>query len=1132
MENSDNVFSTQRGETIKLRIRSLLMLAVALIPTACGESQGPVPQPKVPVAESDSKTPRAKTPVTKPIDAVSLKATIAPKEPAGITDARINVGSLDRQAWVLAGDNEPIVRVLPTDAELRRDSRGLVVTKTGHGARYLAFQRGLTGPMIIRLTLDVGAPADERPRAAYRLGFGMRGAEGDNYAIYKRVVVPSQKTSRHVLEIRRDSKQTTFHLNDYVVATFATKEGRVEQFFLELSNPGEVVVTDFQVMVEKAVADQHIIPPVLGRIVGPVPTVFQPGRDVRDETVIRVDGRIDNVYTGGGGRLLLLHDKGRRRLSIVDIQQERIIGEIPVNDEEVLVAAGLDVAAVALKKQKLLQTWDLSTRQLLMSKPLKDQTEVQHLSMGSAAKGPLMVVFTPGSEAPRAGWLDPYRLTAEDVRVPSNSGKIDWPNVKRIWASPDGRTFGIAGARWQVVQFKQNQAEVITDRMGGLYAIPNFDGSYLCTGGQVMDSRFSDNSRSAERFIQKPAESGPYYLRMDQVDYRGLGIKPCTISVHSFDMHEPLLELANIDITTRNDETRTLPTFSPDQRIHFSPHLNRLTTVPRTNDRVVIRRLDVDDLIGESGNPYLYLTTTTLPAAKPGEPYEFLLEAKCHEGNPTFAFVGRPPAGLELSPGGLLTWQAPDIAGPAIETRFQIMVKHNRRQVQRWLTLRVAADQSQADLAGHHAIGLFAGSQAVAKSPSTLKLPAAVRDLTLAGGGRYFVMHLPTQNQLIVLDVADRKIVGEISLKDNDILFASGRDHVLVYFKQRKTLAALQLPTLSPITNRRLPYETVSAMAMPWAGDRPLMLNVSSDSGEYGPVFYEPKTLEPIEVREFRSAGHEIAWDLEPRIRPSADGEWWSVVDDHLNSVRFIDEGFRITSDRVRMKLGAHGVFAVPSPSEPVMFTNDGRRSFAFFSHSAEDFTLPADVNAYYMRIYKWNGHPPPDPSEPCQVNIYLARVDRVVYTVKLDSLTVGDLAASLRTELSPEKRIHFFSERGEIVTLGSSNDKLTWHPVDMGRVHGKASPSYLDFITRDFMLPVAVPGSEIGYQFRAISGSGSAFYERIDGPDGLTISADGRLRWRVPLNLGDDPIHFRVRIRNDTGRTDEARFRLRNPTK
>src|SRR5262249_34530620 len=80
-----------------------------------------------------------------------------------------------------------------------------------------------------------------------------------------------------------------------------------------------------------------------------------------DKTTVSLPSSIADVCVGGGGRFLILHLPRQRNLAIFDVNEGKVVKYLPVADDRVLFAAGMNKLLVVLPDKNLIQRWSLAT---------------------------------------------------------------------------------------------------------------------------------------------------------------------------------------------------------------------------------------------------------------------------------------------------------------------------------------------------------------------------------------------------------------------------------------------------------------------------------------------------------------------------------------------------------------------------------------------------------------------------------------------------------------------------------------------------------------------------------------------------------------------------------------------------
>jgi hypothetical protein len=144
-----------------------------------------------------------------------------------------------------------------------------------------------------------------------------------------------------------------------------------------------------------------------------------------------------------------------------------------------------------------------------------------------------------------------------------------------------------------------------------------------------------------------------------------------TASLHAASDATRLLTVRDLDEMdgARNNESWIQDDFTVEKRFHFVPAANLLVTIPLTNDRLVLGRIDVRQALDKFGRDYLVVTTRSKLCATAGETFNHQNEAFSKAGGIRYT-VKQGPDGLTVSETGETTWLPPKgaaigMVGPA-----------------------------------------------------------------------------------------------------------------------------------------------------------------------------------------------------------------------------------------------------------------------------------------------------------------------------------------------------------------------------------------------------------------------------------------------------------------------------------
>jgi hypothetical protein len=113
-----------------------------------------------------------------------------------------------------------------------------------------------------------------------------------------------------------------------------------------------------------------------------------------------------------------------------------------------------------------------------------------------------------------------------------------------------------------------------------------------------------------------------------------------------------------------------------------------LITIPPTNDRLVLRRLDIDKALDQLGVDAVTVTTPSNLHAKVGRSLQHQIEARSKSGGIRYT-LAKGPDGLTLSAAGKLTWTPPKpLSGDTVKA-VVIVADSTGREHFHTITIRV-----------------------------------------------------------------------------------------------------------------------------------------------------------------------------------------------------------------------------------------------------------------------------------------------------------------------------------------------------------------------------------------------------------------------------------------------------------
>jgi S1-C subfamily serine protease len=413
-------------------------------------------------------------------------------------------------------------------------------------------------------------------------------------------------------------------------------------------------------------------PPVATRPIQPSPPVaFQPQLPKLAREEVPLPGTVSDVAVGGGGRYLILYLAGQKKLAVFDVKLGRVAKYLPAAEEIIHFAAGANRLAVVYPNAKLIQLWNLESFAKERTAPLPASLtgdDIHQICMGSASAGPLFV-YLPREKRTLA--LELTGLTTTEVRwthwSPSNAyGPL------HMRASPDGTMLlGWAGgwAGMAMALFDGGKQVGVFDKFEfslGIFALPSADGRLIFTPWAIVGRDLTPTKvpELQGKAYLVPAHEPGYFLALYSAGNRGLPNSP-------YGKKAPANLPPVSDVAFYTDDRKRLVALNEfnelkegsalywEQRVHYYPRAGLLVTLAKqaNGDRLVLRNVDLVDLMNKAGIDYLFVASQ-VPPAKAGATFTYRLDIRSKKGGVRVKLESGPK-GMQVTPEGLVTWAVP-----------------------------------------------------------------------------------------------------------------------------------------------------------------------------------------------------------------------------------------------------------------------------------------------------------------------------------------------------------------------------------------------------------------------------------------------------------------------------------------
>jgi hypothetical protein len=478
------------------------------------------------------------------------------------------------------------------------------------------------------------------------------------------------------------------------------------------------------------------IPRGAGKAISPARIEIPPARidsgtpGAREPALVRrLDGTINDLAVGGGGRFLVLVLKDAQKIAVFDANTADIVKTINLPSQNALVAAGARKFLVVFPDEKVLQRWDLGTLSRDGgNRPSPIDGRLIRLAMGSDSDGPILARWF-NEEAPgvrteaQFSFIDLESLTVLRVGlialtgsrglVSSSGGSFTIQGAAqeaRIRAAPGGALFGIWGggspSGFRTLSVRGRVLISPYEHSSFGHVVPGPDGLTIFTGlkGRLdLDGNLPGGGAPPDGppVVTIPSCDPSYYLTIAglgdaltaYVDYSRANYHPSrgpvTASIHAADGTR-LVTVHGLDempIDT-NDEVRAALAKSEltlDQRFHLIPAAHLLITIPVENDRLLLRRLDLDEVLNRNGGSDLVVTSAPVLAAAAGQKLEHQLTVRSKQSGVTYVLAAGPD-GLQVAPDGMIRWVVPRTQkGEDVTATIRIQDRSSQERLHRLL---------------------------------------------------------------------------------------------------------------------------------------------------------------------------------------------------------------------------------------------------------------------------------------------------------------------------------------------------------------------------------------------------------------------------------------------------------------
>ncbi|WP_020471586.1 S1C family serine protease [Zavarzinella formosa] len=392
--------------------------------------------------------------------------------------------------------------------------------------------------------------------------------------------------------------------------------------------------------------------------VDPSSVIITPPSLTEDKVVKQLPDVFSEVMVGGGGRYLIFHLPKLKKLAVFDVNEAKVTKYIPLAEDDVTFAAGLDSLVIGLKKSGRLERWSLTSFEMEKSAPPPFKEDIKVVLMGHGSDGPLVV---------NGFFLNLATFRPLPLEIQGADGRA-WPPTDRRIPSADGTVFGA----WNTHLSPSSSTTFVCE--GGAvkrygdgdlrHVIPGPDGRTVFTGKGLVTRLLTraDEADAAYGYCL-PAVRGDYFLSVSSIGGRvvgnrviggGPGGKGGGFTVYLRGLKQPVAKLDDADHGLAFDGWDR-EEFGPWRRVCFVPDAKVIIVLPASNDRLVLHKFDPEAALEKSGQNYLLVTSRSPREVKIGMLMSYPVKVKAKNAKVTFK-LDSGPKGMAVSPTGVITW--------------------------------------------------------------------------------------------------------------------------------------------------------------------------------------------------------------------------------------------------------------------------------------------------------------------------------------------------------------------------------------------------------------------------------------------------------------------------------------------
>jgi len=562
------------------------------------------------------------------------------------------------------------------------------------GLVWLTNKHVLYGDFSVQVRVILPPATFENRQGPAVVGFGVRPSMVP-WALDLNRAVPraGPMAMEHVFEARRTGDMLQFAVNGHVISQYPMshvlghaapvappQQAAACHFYVTMSQKSELWIS--QVTIRRP-AKTPIGVPAMNQFTPPeqlLPSLFGERPVQEGETILMLPASMQSLAIGGGGNRLVAYLPQTKRIVVVDLVNEKVVHEVDTEETPVEIVAANDRFFVAQGGRRL-AAWRFASLEMEQEVSLAEDETLVSMATGGGTNGPLLIKVRNDKGICNGRFYHPSRLQPLPTTLQKLPGRqpLVWENDLLIRASTDGRVFCVASQDYQYsIQFVGEMAFVTSRSRGeylpaviGPHGEVQFGGRYFVETGGIREQPPALDREA----ILLPSANGRYWLAVGPArkPRSSLSLVPARVQIYLRGHTKELAVVDDLDLTFQSveGERNKFTGITFGQRIGVLPSGSCIFTIPRTNDRIVFRKLDLNALADAAGADHLYFDSPKPPMAiVRGTEHTHQFSAKAAKG-PVRITLSRPERGVSLTGDGLMTWAEP-LDSPQDFRRFQL----------------------------------------------------------------------------------------------------------------------------------------------------------------------------------------------------------------------------------------------------------------------------------------------------------------------------------------------------------------------------------------------------------------------------------------------------------------------------